>query len=120
LNIKLPKSFSVQLNGNYESDRIIPQGYRKGISFMDFAVKKSFFGGAANITFSVNDVFNSRREITTYLFPTYYQENMRRRDLRYYKLSLQMPFGKMDASIFKRAKEGRKQQQGQGDMDFGG
>lgn len=120
LNVKFPKNFSVQLNGNYESDRIIPQGYRKGISFMDFAVKKSFFGGAANITFSVNDVFNSRREITTYLFPTYYQENMRRRDLRFYRLSLQMPFGKMDASIFKRAKEGRKQQQGQGDMDFGG
>jgi outer membrane receptor protein involved in Fe transport len=120
LNIKLPKSFSVQLNGNYESDRIIPQGYRKATAFMDFAVKKSFFGGAANITFSVNDVFDSRKEVTTYLFPKYYQENMRRRDLRYFKLSLQMPFGKMDASIFKRAKEGRKQGQGQGDMDFGG
>ena len=46
------------------------------------------------------------------------RQSMRRRDLRYFKLTLQMPFGKMDASIFKK----RKPQQGGGgqDMDFGG
>jgi outer membrane cobalamin receptor len=116
LNYKFPQGITAQINANYESDRVIPQGIRKGIPSMDFAVKKAFFGGAANVTFSVNDVFDSRKDITIYTFPTFTQESMRRRDLRYFKLSLQMPFGKMDASIFKK----RKQQQGGQDMDFGG
>ncbi len=118
INYKFPNGFSAQLNGGYESDRVIPQGKRIGIGYMDFAVKKAFFGGAANITASVNDVFDSRKDITRYEFPIFNQQSMRRRDLRYFKLTLQMPFGKMDASIFKK----RKPQQGGGgqDMDFGG
>lgn len=118
LNIKLPKSFSVQVNGNYRSDRVIPQGTRLAVASMDFAVKKTFFGGAANVTLSVNDVFNSQKELTVYQFANFSQESMRRRDLRYFKLSLQMPFGKMDASIFKKGK--KPQGQGGQDMDYGG
>jgi hypothetical protein len=117
INYKFPMGISAQLNGGYESDRVIPQGKRIGVGYMDFAVKKTFFGGAANITASVNDVFNSRKDITRYEFSTFNQESMRRRDLRYFKLSLQMPFGKMDASIFKKRKPG---QGGGQDMDFGG
>lgn len=117
INYKFPQGFSAQLNGGYESDRVIPQGKRVGIGYMDFAVKKAFFGGAANVTLSVNDVFNSRRDITIFNLPNFNQESMRRRDLRYFKLSLQMPFGKMDASIFKKGK--RQQGQGGQEMDFG-
>lgn len=120
LNYKFPKGFSAQLNGSYESDRVIPQGKRIGVAFADFAVKKSFFGGIANVTFSVNDLFDSRKDRSEYTFSGFTQETMRRRDLRYYKLSLQMPFGKMDASIFRKAKDAKKQGTGQQDMDFGG
>ncbi len=117
INYKFTNGFSAQLNGGYESDRVIPQGKRVGIGYMDFAVKKAFFGGVANVTLSVNDVFNSRKEINMFNLPNFSQESMRRRDLRYFKLSLQMPFGKMDASIFKKSK--RPQGQGGQDMDFG-
>jgi outer membrane receptor protein involved in Fe transport len=117
LTYKFPKGFSAQVNGNYRSDRVIPGGTRKAVATMDFAAKKTFFGGAANVTFSINDVFNSAKEITVYQFAAYSQESMRRRDLRFFKLSLQMPFGKMDASIFKKRKQG---QGGGQDMDFGG
>ncbi len=120
LNYKFPLNITAQINGNYESDRVIPQGTRKGIPSMDFALKKAFFGGAANITFTINDVFDTRKDITNLDFTTFTQESMRRRDLRFYKLSFQMPFGKMDASIFKRGKDA-KRQQGQGqEPDFGG
>ena len=119
LNIKLPKSFSIQLNGNYESDRLITQGKRKGVAFMDFAVKKSFFSGAANLTFAVNDVFDSRRDVTVLNFPTFSQETKRRRDLRNFRLSFQMPFGKMDASIFKKGKDAKRGQGGE-QPDYGG
>jgi hypothetical protein len=94
----------------------MPQGDRKGIYFADFAVKKSFFNNAANVTFSINDVFNSRKDIMFLELPTYTQETMRRRDARYFKITLQVPFGKADASMFKKMKEGRKEGQEQPDF----
>ncbi len=116
LTVKLPYNFSFQINGAYEGNRPMPQGNRKGIYFADFAVKKSFFNNAANVTFSINDVFNSRKDIMFLELPTYTQETMRRRDARYFKISLQVPFGKADASMFKKMKEGRKEGQEQPDF----
>ncbi len=115
LTYKLPKDFSVQINGGYEGNRPMPQGERKGIAFADFAVKKSFFHNMANVTFSINDVFNSRKDIMVLSLPTYSQETMRRRDMRFYKISLQIPFGKADASMFKKRdakRPGGDEQQG--------
>ena len=122
INWKLPKKlkdFSLQLNGNYESDQITLQGERKANAFMDFAVKYTFMR-ISSLTFAVNDVFNSRKEISYLNQSSFYQESMRRRDLRYFKLSLQMPFGKMDASIFRKAKDAKRQQNSGQEMDFGG
>jgi outer membrane receptor protein involved in Fe transport len=119
MTYKFPADISMQINGGYEADRPAAQGTRKGVSYMDFALKKSFFHNAANITFSISDAFNTRREISILDQPSYYQESMRRRDTRFYKLSVQIPFGKADASMFKKMKEGRKQG-GQEQPDFGG
>ena len=109
----------MQLNGNYESDQITLQGERKANAFMDFAVKYTF-NRISSLTFAVNDVFNSRKEISYLNQSSFYQESMRRRDLRYFKVSLQMPFGKMDASIFRKAKDAKRQQTPGQEMDFGG
>jgi len=118
LTYKLPADISVQINSGYEGNRPMPQGDRKGIYYADFAVKKSFFHNAANLTFSINDLFNSRKDIMTLSLPTYEQETMRRRDTRFYKLSLQIPFGKADGAMFKKMKEAKKQD-GQDLPDFG-
>ncbi len=120
LTYRLPADFSVQLNAAYEGNRPTAQGVRQGVAYMDFAVKKSFFHNAANVTLSVNDLFNSRKEITLFDQPTYLQESMRRRDMRFVKLSLQVPFGKADASMFKRMKDSKKQGAGQEQPDFSG
>jgi hypothetical protein len=120
LTYKFPASISMQINGGYDADRPAAQGIRKGAAYADFAVKKSFFNNAANVTFSVNDVFNSRKDISILDQPSYYQETMRRRDTRYYKLSLQIPFGKVDASMFKKMKDAKKQGGQQEQPDFGG
>ena len=122
INWKLPnklKDFSIQVNGNYETRRIIAQGERLSNPFMDFAIKYTFMR-VAGVTLSVNDVFNSRKEFTYLTQTGFYQESMRRRDLRYVKLSLQMPFGKMDASIFRKAKDQKRQGNQNQEMDFGG
>ncbi len=115
LNWRLPEHFSLQINGAYEGNRPIPQGKRQGIAYMDFAVKKSFFNNAASVTFSVNDVFNTRKDITIFSQPAYYQETMRRRDARFYKLSVQIPFGKADASLAKKSIKKQVEEQ----PDFG-
>lgn len=115
LSYRLPASFSVQINGAYEGNRPQPQGDRKGIAYADFAIKKSFFNNIANITFNINDVFNTRREITFLELTQYEQESMRRRDTRFYRISIQIPFGKPDASIFKKRPERQQQEQ----PDFG-
>ena len=121
LAYKFLKGFSTQLSANYEAKQVNLQGYREGFGWMDFAVKKSFFGGAASITFQVNDIFNSRKFITVLDQPGYYQESLRRRDVRYYKLSVQFPFGKIDSSIFRKAKDAKKQQGQQQDQpDYNG
>ena len=117
LTYRLPSDFSIQVNGAYEGNRPIPQGTRQGIAYMDFAVKKSFFHNAANLTFSINDVFNTRKDIIIYTQPTYIQESMRRRDTRFFKVALQIPFGKMDASMFKKK---NNKQQAADVPDFGG
>ena len=112
---KLPKDFSVQLTGNYEGRRIQPQGYREGIATADFALKKDF-NRLTSLTFAVNDIFDSRKQIVFTDTPTLFQEQMRRREVRNFRLTFQMRFGKMDASIFRsRKKGGQEQQQG---MDY--
>ncbi len=105
--------FSTQLLGNYESRQIMPQGYKKAIPFADFAFKAEAFK-VASLTFSVNDLFNSRKNITVFDQATYIQEIMRRRDARYFKVSLQFMFGKPDASIFKKSKNMKNAPQGGG------
>lgn len=114
LSWKLPKGFSTQVTGEYESDEVIAQGVRKGAAFMDFALKKDF-GRNASLTFSVNDIFNSRIRVTQLNTPIFLQESMRRREIRNFRLTYQYRFGKMDASIFNRKRNSGGQQQ---DMDF--
>ena len=118
LTYKLPYDISVQVNGGYEGNRPMPQGNRKGVYSADFAVKKSFFHNAANLTFSINDVFNTRKDVMTIHLPSYTQETMRRRDTRFYKISLQIPFGKADASMFRRMKDTKRPTMNEDQGDF--
>jgi hypothetical protein len=124
INWKLPKKlkdFSMQMNASYESDQILPQGVRKGIYFFYYAVKYTF-NRVSSLTFQIVDITNTRREILWLDQTNFTQESMRRRDLRFYRLTFQMPFGKADSSIFRRMKDAQKQRSNQQsqDMDFGG
>jgi ferric enterobactin receptor len=117
LNYKFPKDYSVQASYNYESPRIFLQGTEQSNQFMDLAFKKDITLGnimpskrsspAANarlgsVTFSINDVFNTKRNLR-YFETDYFTQNVqRRRELRFFKLTVQVFFGKPDASIFKR------------------
>lgn len=118
---KFPKQITLQVNGNYESPRILLLGNTLPIYSMDVSLNK-MFGTKWIATASLSDAFNTRRMGTYYQTPYYTQELSRRRESRYVRLSITYLFGKMDASIFKRAKQmkGTDNQQGSQDgLDFG-
>jgi len=125
-NFKLPKNFSIQLSGDYQSKSVLPQssgnggGGRGGGMFgggpqpsaqgyinpnygFDIAVRKDFLKNkAASLTLSVNDVFKTRK-YSYYSYSTIVeQEYSRVRDQQIFRLNFSYRFGKLDVSLFKR------------------
>lgn len=116
LSYRLPKSWTLQINGNYESPRILLLGYSLPIYSMDISVNK-MISTKWIINATVSDVFNTRRMGTHYETPYYVQDLSRRRESRYFRISISYIFGKMDASIFKKAKQMRQGDGNQGNQD---
>jgi ferric enterobactin receptor len=120
-NFKLPRNFSVQLSGTYQSKTNLPvsqgggfgppmmqaqsaaQGYIKSVYGVDLAIKKTFLkNNAASATISFNDIFRTRRQ-QQYSYSEYFEQNYDRlRDPQMIRLTFTYRFGKMDMSLFKR------------------
>lgn len=121
LSYKFPKQITLQVNGNYESPRILLLGATIPVYSMDVSLNK-MFGTKWILTATLSDAFNTRRMGAHYETPYYLQDLSRRREARYFRISVTYLFGKMDASIFKKAKQmkGTDSQQGSQDgLDFG-
>ena len=99
LTYKLPANITAQLSGTRDSRGVSLQGYRQAVTAADFALRKGFWNNRGSVVFTVNDMVNSRRYVTIYEQPTVFQVSMNRRDIRYYKLTLQLPLGKPDATF---------------------
>ena len=122
-NFKLPKNFKLQLSGTYQSKTNLPinqgggfmgggppmgaqtaaQGYIKSNFGIDAALQKSFLkNNVASATFSINDIFRTRR-YEQYSESTYYiQTTHRLNDVPMMRLTFSFRFGQMDMSLFKR------------------
>ncbi len=120
LSYKFPKNITLQVNGNYESPKILLLGVANEIYSMDVSLNYMYqTKWIFNATLS--DVFNTRRMGTHYETPYYNQDLSRRRESRYVRFTVTYLFGKMDASIFKRGKQmkGMGGQEGNQDgLDF--
>jgi hypothetical protein len=104
-----PKSINLQLSGNYESPRIIPQGTTSAVYFADAGLSKDI-KKFLTFTLSISDMFDTKAR-GSQLQTLYYVQNSRmRREIRYVKFTFMMRFGKVDASLFKRKKEGAQPQ----------
>jgi len=109
---KFPAGISAQASAQRRSKNPSLQGYQNAVNGVDFALRKSILQNKGNITFSINDVFNSRKFVTIYDQPGIYQASMSRREIRYFKLSVQLPLGKLSNSKMKERKVDRP------DIDF--
>ena len=119
LSYRFPKNFTLQVNGNYESPKILLLGVAKEIYSMDISLNK-MIGTKWIFNATLSDVFNTRRMGTHYETPYYIQDLSRRRESRYVRFTVTYLFGKMDASIFKRGKQmkGMGQEGNQDGLDF--
>ncbi len=95
-----------QLLGEYESAEVIPQGKRRPQYSVDYAMRKDFLkDNKATITFSINDVFNTRRWGTIYDTESFYQESYRRWSVRSFRISFSYKFGKSDFSLSNKKRD---------------
>ena len=109
--------FNFQLNGQYESQEVIPQGKNKAEFVVDFAIRKEFLKQkAAAVTLSINDVFNTN--ISGQIFDTenFYQDSYRRWRVRTYRLTFTYRFGNRDFQLFGK-ENNRRNGNGDGDND---
>jgi hypothetical protein len=92
-----------QLIGEYQSPRVIPQGKRIAELSVDFAMKKEFLKDKkGSLTFSIDDLFNSRKWGTIYDTEQFYQDSYRRWNVRSFRLSFTYKFGDAKFSLFKK------------------
>jgi outer membrane receptor protein involved in Fe transport len=108
-NSSLFNKLSFQLTGEYESPEVIPQGKRKEQYNVDLALRKEFLkNNKAALTFSVNDVFNTRRFGTIYDTEQFYQDSYRRWNVRSFRLTFTYKFGSSEFSLFPKRNNERR------------
>jgi len=123
-NIKLPKSYSIQLSGDYQAKTLVQpgggggggrgmmfgggnlpsaQGYIKPFYGVDIAIRKDFLkNNTASLTLQMSDVFRTRINGSYTESPYFTQETLRRRDPQILRLNFNWRFGKFDVSLLKR------------------
>jgi outer membrane receptor protein involved in Fe transport len=129
-SFKLPKSFSIQLSGDYQAKTLVQpgggggggggggrgggpmfgggntpsaQGFIRPFYGVDIAIRKDFMkNNAASLTLQVNDIFRTRVNSTFSQSDFFEQDVYRRRDPQVFRLNFNWRFGKLDVSLFKR------------------
>ncbi len=141
---KLPKNFSLQLSGEYNSKTILPpggsnsggrgggmhgggmfgqasasQGYVKANYYVDAGLRYEFLKNRqASLSLNVNDIFRTRRQNIFSQSAYFTQEMFRRRDPQLLRLNFNWRFGKFDPNLFKR-KSNKNQENGTEGMNMG-
>ena len=102
-NLKLPRNFSLQVNANYESPKVIAQGTLRETYWVDVALRKNLWKNKATVILNCSDIFKTHVYVTDYNLPSYYETINRVRETRIGNLTFTYRFGKTD-----QAKNGMK------------
>ncbi len=95
-SIKLPKNFSLQINGNYESPKVIAQGNLKETYWVDVALRKNLWKNKATLILNCSDIFNTHVFYTDYNLAPYNETINRIRETRIGNITFTYRFGKSD------------------------
>lgn len=100
-NFKLPKDFSIQVNGNYDAPKVIAQGTRQEVYWLDVALRKNFLNNKASLVLNVSDIFNTRKYTNNYDFGRNIQTNYYDRETRVGNITFTYNFGGVDSKMSK-------------------
>jgi len=102
---KLPKNYSVQVNGNYNSGWISLQGQNSGFYWHGISVKREFWDKKASLNLGLNSPFiRGVRQSNIQSAPTFTSENNGFFVMRSARLTFEWRFGQMTAG----GKQGKK------------
>ncbi len=97
-NVRLPKGFSLQLNGNYDAPKVEAQGEREAAYWLDAAIRKNLLKNKATLVLNVSDIFNTRKYRSNYDFDDIMQTVYSDRETRVGRISFNYTFGGSDRS----------------------
>lgn len=93
-SLHLPKETLMQVNSNYTSTRLTPQGSRRPTFVTNLGVRHSVFSKKAAVVLTISDLFNSLKEASVLDTPLLKQEIVRRRSARIIYVGFSYTFGK--------------------------
>ncbi|MGV9011726.1 MAG: outer membrane beta-barrel protein [Flavobacteriales bacterium] len=105
LSQKLPKDFTLQVNGDYDGPSIVPQGHTLERYSMDISLRKQF-SKRFFMTASANNIFDSRGWGSMYETPSFQQEGFRSWGGREFRINASWRFGKQDTQLFRKRPTG--------------
>jgi hypothetical protein len=92
-NINLSPASRIQLNANYRSKHISPQGERRPRYIVNAGYRHEFFGGRLALIATVSDIFNSLKREYLIDTPELHRVVIDSRDNRVFSLSFTFHFG---------------------------
>jgi outer membrane receptor protein involved in Fe transport len=104
--VRLPKKFSIQMNGHYRAPRVSPQGTFKAMNGIDLGFRKEMLkNNAMAISLNISDVLNTQQFSSHYETESFIQDYSRKRTTRFIRINIRYRFGKMDPNMFKKKKK---------------
>ncbi len=91
--ISITKTTLFQINGQYRSEVLTPQGFRKPSWVVNLGFRQDFFKKKLSLIATVSDLFNSQAWKSSVNTPILVQESIRRRDARVIYGGLVFNFG---------------------------
>jgi outer membrane receptor protein involved in Fe transport len=139
-SFKLPKNFTLQISGDYNSQTVLPpggsagngggggrgfggtvsgsaQGFTEPIGGVDASLRYEFLKNkVASVTLTCTDIFRTRINTVVTAGEGFNQTTTRIRDPQFFRLQFNWRFGKVDVSLFKRKNTRNDQENIQNNM----
>ncbi len=89
----LSKSTTLQVSSNIRSARLTPQGNSKGSIVLNSGLRQDFFRKKLTAIITASDIFKTFRQSSTLNTPSFYQQNVNKRDAQIIFVGLNYRFG---------------------------
>ena len=96
LNINISNSTVIQLNSNYRSSRLTPQGNYLPSFVLNAGIRQDIFKKKVSLTLTVSDIFNTLNSSSIIDTPDLYQKVTAKRKSQIIYLGFVYPFGKIN------------------------